>query len=30
VLPSEVRPTFEETEKFCKQAGAAAAQQAAA
>jgi chemotaxis protein MotA len=30
VLPGEVRPTFEETEKFCKQAGSQAAQQAAA
>lgn len=30
VLPAEVRPTFDETEKFCKQAGNAAAQQAAA
>ncbi len=30
VLPSEVRPSFDETEKFCKQAGAAATQAAQA
>lgn len=29
VLPSEVRPSFDETEKFCKQSSAAAAQAAA-
>jgi chemotaxis protein MotA len=30
VLPGEVRPTFDETEKFCKQSGQAAAQVAQA
>jgi chemotaxis protein MotA len=30
VLPGEVRPTFEETEKFCKLAGQAAQAAAAA